>query len=77
MTKRLIGEFLRRPPAAAKGRGDVDGLTHREREVLASSPAGCRTPRSPPSLIVGEATVKSHVAHLLMKLQRCATASRR
>ena len=33
-----------------------------------SSAAGCRTPRSPQSLVVSDATVKTHVARVLMKL---------
>ena len=43
-------------------------LTERELEVLGWWPAACPTPRSPTQLFVSEATVKTHVGHLLTKL---------
>ena len=49
-TRRLIEEFVARPAATAVGpprRGELAGLTDRERESWSRSPAGCRTRRSP------------------------------
>ena len=71
VTKRLIGEFVRQQPAAAKDGAALSELTPREREVLGLVARGMSNAEIAAELIVGEATVKSHVAHVLMKLQVC------
>ena len=69
VTRRLIGEFVRQQPPAAKDGTALADLTPREREVLELVARGLSNAEIAGQLIVGEATVKSHVAHLLMKLQ--------
>jgi DNA-binding NarL/FixJ family response regulator len=70
VTKRLISEFVRHPISSSKpdAAGWLDALTEREREVLGLLARGMSNAEIASELIVGEATVKSHVAHLLMKL---------
>jgi DNA-binding NarL/FixJ family response regulator len=69
VTRRLIGEFVRQQPRAAQDATALADLTPREREVLELVARGMSNAEIAAQLIVGEATVKSHVAHLLMKLQ--------
>jgi DNA-binding NarL/FixJ family response regulator len=67
VTRRLIEEFARRPaPSAAR---NLDGVTAREREVLALIGAGLSNTEIAERLQLTVATVKSHVGRLLMKLQ--------
>src|SRR5205085_3817909 len=68
VTRRLITEFLERPTAARADAGRLDVLTPRERDVLLLIARGLTNAEIARELIVGEATVKSHVAHVLMKL---------
>ncbi len=68
VTRRLIADYARRPPAAASPPPDLDRLTPREREVLALIGRGRNNAEIGAELIVGEATVKTHVGRVLMKL---------
>ena len=68
VTRRLIAEFLDRPQAAPPDTGRLDVLTPRERDVLELVARGHTNAEIARELLVGEATVKSHVAHVLMKL---------
>ena len=68
ITKRLIAEFVQRGPGRRSDASRLDVLTQREREVLELIARGMSNAEIAAELIVGEATVKSHVAHLLMKL---------
>ncbi|MCI3950127.1 MAG: putative two-component system response regulator [Acidimicrobiales bacterium] len=68
VTRRLLEEFARRPSADRPPPAALDVLTPREREVLALVARGRSNAEIAAELYVGEATVKSHVAHLLMKL---------
>jgi DNA-binding NarL/FixJ family response regulator len=70
VTRRLIEDFARRPrasspPAVAAG---LDRLTPREREVLELIGRGRNNAEIGAELYVGEATVKTHVGRVLMKL---------
>jgi DNA-binding NarL/FixJ family response regulator len=67
VTRRLIADYARRPRAAAAP-PDLDRLTPREREVLGLIGRGRNNAEIGAELIVGEATVKTHVGRVLMKL---------
>jgi len=69
VTKRLIEEFARRPEPAARKSKQLDLLTDREREVLLEVARGLTNAEIAQRLHVSEATVKTHVAHLLDKLE--------
>ena len=70
VTRQLLDQVARRLPAAAVSRdGDeLDSLTEREREVLRMLANGLSNAEIASALVVSEATVKSHVSHLLGKL---------
>ena len=67
VTRRLIEEFARRAPPRAPT-GVLDELTEREREVLRLVARGMSNAEIAASLVVGETTVKTHVARILDKL---------
>jgi len=70
VTRTLIAEFLKQPagtpPAAAQRM--VDSLTHREVEVLAAVAHGLSNAEIAAELYMSHATAKTHVSHLLAKL---------
>ena len=69
ITKRVIEEFVRRPPQAAKAPPpEVGELTERELEVLRQIARGLSNAEIAQELYVSETTVKTHVAHVLQKL---------
>jgi DNA-binding NarL/FixJ family response regulator len=69
VTRKLIEEFARRPePAAAKPK-QLDSLTERELEVLQEVARGLTNAEIAQRLHVSETTVKTHVAHMLDKLE--------
>lgn len=65
ITRRLIEEFV--TPAAEPPPG-LDELTPRELEVLRHVARGLSNAEIADELIIGEATVKTHVTRMLMKL---------
>jgi DNA-binding NarL/FixJ family response regulator len=70
ITKRVIEEFIRRPPStiATPASPLVAELTARELEVLGFMARGLSNAEIAKDLFVSETTVKTHVARILMKL---------
>jgi DNA-binding NarL/FixJ family response regulator len=68
ITRRLIDEFCRTPPAQEALRQTASRLSARELEVLRLVAEGLSNAEIAARLYLGEATVKSHVARVLAKL---------
>ena len=68
VTRRLITEFARRP--AENPRPALPDLTPRETEVLIQAARGLSNREIAGRLFLGEATIKTYVGNILMKL-RC------
>ena len=69
VTKRLIEQFAHRPERAARGAKRLEELTSRELDVLKQVARGHTNAEIAANLHVAETTVKTHVAHVLDKLQ--------
>lgn len=67
ITRRLIGEFVRRPAPDATSRA-IAPLTDRERDVIILLGRGMSNAEIATTLFLGEATVKTHVGNVLAKL---------
>jgi DNA-binding NarL/FixJ family response regulator len=68
ITRRLIEQFVRRPPPGAARPAELDALTDREVEVLRLVARGLSNGEIASSLFLSEATVKTHLTHILTKL---------
>jgi len=67
VTRRVIAEFAERPASRPTPR-ELDELTPREREVLVLLARGLTNAEIAAELVVSDATIKTHVARVLMKL---------
>jgi DNA-binding NarL/FixJ family response regulator len=68
VTRAVIEEFVRRGPVAPNPGTELTELTERELEVLKLLSRGQSNAEIAETLVVSDATVKTHVAHVLMKL---------
>jgi DNA-binding NarL/FixJ family response regulator len=69
ITRRLIEEFVRRPPEVARPRPrELDQLTPREAEIMGYVAKGLSNAEIAAQAYVSEPTVKTHIARILMKL---------
>ena len=68
VARRLIEEFARRPAPAARPPEAIATLTERELEVLRLLARGLTNAEIAARLHVSETTVKTHVGHVLDKL---------
>ncbi len=68
ITRRLVEQFVRRPPPGAHAPDELGELTERELDVLRLVARGSANAEIAAALVVSEATVKTHVTHILTKL---------
>ena len=68
ITRRLVEQFVRRPPPGTAVPAAVEELTERERDVLRLLARAFSNAEIAAELVVSEATVKSHVNRILTKL---------
>jgi DNA-binding NarL/FixJ family response regulator len=65
--RRLIGEFVARPPDAVAATG-MEALTRREREVVALVAHGLSNDEIAAAMVLSPATAKTHVSRAMIKL---------
>jgi DNA-binding NarL/FixJ family response regulator len=68
VTRRLIEAFAMRPASASPAPSALASLTPREQDILLLVARGQSNTEIARALVVSEATVKTHVTHLLAKL---------
>ena len=68
VTRRLIGEFARRPAQEREAPPALDDLTDREREVLGLVARGLSNAEIAARLFLSEGTVKTHVKRIFFKM---------
>jgi DNA-binding NarL/FixJ family response regulator len=68
VTRQLITEFAARPEQHIPTAGEMAQLTRREREVLTLMAQGLSNAEVAVELFISEATVKTHLARVMMKL---------
>jgi DNA-binding NarL/FixJ family response regulator len=69
VTRRLVEEFVRQRPPGASAARRLGVLTDRETHVLRLVARGLSNAEIAGTLFLGESTVKTHVGHILDKLQ--------
>jgi DNA-binding NarL/FixJ family response regulator len=67
VTRRLISEFVARPPDAVAAAG-METLTNREREVVALVAHGLSNDEIAATMVLSPATAKTHVSRAMIKL---------
>ena len=73
VTRRLISEFVARPPDAVAAAG-MERLTNREREVAALAAHGLSNDEIAAAMVVSPTTAKTHVSRAMIKLGARARA---
>jgi DNA-binding NarL/FixJ family response regulator len=68
ITRRLVEQYLRRPPPGARTPHGLSALTDRELDVLRLVARGRSNQQIAHDLFLGESTVKTHLTHLFAKL---------
>ncbi len=68
ITRRLIETFVASRPPAGAGAADLSGLTDREREILTLVARGMSNDQIGERLFISPATVKTHLARVMAKL---------
>jgi DNA-binding NarL/FixJ family response regulator len=68
ITRRVIDRMAQQPTPELAARAKIDELTRREREVLELVARGLSNREIAAELVVEEATVRSHIRRILMKL---------
>jgi DNA-binding NarL/FixJ family response regulator len=67
ITRRLIGEFVSRPPRGSLGTA-LELLTNREREVVALAARGLSNDEIASDMVISPATAKTHISRAMTKL---------
>jgi DNA-binding NarL/FixJ family response regulator len=68
VTRTLIEQFVKRPPAPDGIPAELTDLTERELDVFRHVARGSSNAEIAAALVISEGTVKTHVAHILQKL---------
>jgi DNA-binding NarL/FixJ family response regulator len=69
ITRRLLDRFISRPPPPTGTPPALAELSQRELEVLRLIADGCSNAEIAATLFLSEATIKTHVTHILTKLR--------
>lgn len=69
VTRRVIDRMARQPAPRIPDPAGLDQLTPREKEVLQLIARGLSNPEIAAQLVIEDATVRSHIRRILMKLQ--------
>jgi DNA-binding NarL/FixJ family response regulator len=69
ITRRLIEDFVRRPPPSSGPPTELTELSDRELDVLKLIAQGLSNAEIAAALFLSEATIKTHVTHILSKLR--------
>ena len=69
ITRRLIEDFVRRPPPGSGPPTELTELSERELDVLKLIAQGLSNAEIAAALFLSEATIKTHVTHILTKLR--------
>jgi DNA-binding NarL/FixJ family response regulator len=68
ITRRLVEDFVGRPPPGTSTPLELSVLTEREMDVLRLIGAGSSNAEIASALCLGETTVKTHITHVFAKL---------